>query len=200
MKEKILITCFEPFGGECFNASMAVAEEMPAQIGDMSAEKVLLPVEFGRSAEMAEEKAEALGARLVVCLGEARGRSAVTPEMLAINLKYASVPDNAGNSPRDEAVCEGGENAYFTPFPARRLALRIKENGVPAALSYSAGAYVCNDLYYRLLQKFSGSDTRVIFIHLPRENGGKTYADMAFAVSKALADVISAEDGEENVK
>lgn len=200
MEKKILITGFEPFGGESFNASAAVAGSMPRELAGMRAEKLILPVEFGRSAEIAAQKARELGAELIICFGEARARKAVTPELIAVNLAYAPIPDNAGKAPRDEAIDALGAAAYFTQFPARRLAESIKEKGVPATLSYSAGAYVCNDLYYRLLHEFEGSGTRTLFIHVPRAEGADAYEEMARAVSAALEEILCAESCAENVK
>ncbi len=194
MEKKILITYFEPFGGEGFNASAAVAEAMEEVIGGVPAEKLMLPVEFRRGAEIAAERAEETGASLIVCLGEARGRKAVTPELVAINLAHASIPDNAGAQPKDEPIDAGGAAAYFTRFPVRLLAEKINAEGAVASLSYSAGAYVCNDIYYRLLHKFEGSGTRTVFIHVPRADGEEAYKNMALAISRALAAVICEEN------
>ena len=194
MEKKILITCFEPFGGESFNASCAVAEAMAQSIGGAPAEKLMLPVEFGRGAEIASAYAEKTGASLIVCLGEARGRKAVTPELVAINLNHASIPDNAGAKPQDEPIDKNGAAAYFTRFPVRKLAEKIGAEGAAASLSYSAGAYVCNDLYYRLLSRFEGSGTRAVFIHIPRADGAEAYKNMASAISRALSDVICEEN------
>jgi pyroglutamyl-peptidase len=194
MEKKILITYFEPFGGEGFNASAAVAEAMPENIGGVPAEKLVLPVEFGRGAETALACAAKTGASLIVCLGEARGRKAVTPELVAINLNHASIPDNAGKKPQDEPIDKCGAAAYFTRFPARKLAEKISAEGVASMLSYSAGAYVCNDLYYRLLRELEGSDVRAVFIHVPREDGENAYKNMAFAISGALAEIITEEN------
>ncbi len=191
MKKEILITSFEPFGGEAANASAAVAAALPCNFAGMEAEKITLPVEFARAAEIAEAKARMLGAKYVFCLGQAGARSAVTPELVAINLMHASFPDNAGREPRDEPISAEGAAAYFTRFPARRLAERIKAHGAASALSYSAGAYVCNDLYYRLLAAFGGSETRVLFIHVPRESEKLTAADMARAISASLAEILA---------
>ena len=194
MEKKILLTCFEPFGGEWFNASAAVAGAMSESIGGAPVKKITLPVEFSRAAEKAYEYAEATGASLIVCLGEARGRKNVTPELIAINLNHASIPDNAGAKPQDEPIAPGGDAAYFTRFPARLLAEKINAEGVASALSYSAGAYVCNDLYYRLLQRFEASTTRAVFIHVPRADGEEAYKNMALAISNALDAVICEEN------
>lgn len=200
MKEKILITCFEPFGGESFNASAAVVAAMPEEIAGARAEKITLPVEFGRGAKLAIAAARKSRACLIVAFGEARARKAVTPELVAINHAYAAIPDNAGKMPRGESIDKGGAAAYFTPFPARRLAELIKEDGALSSLSYSAGAYVCNDLYYRLLHEFEGSGVRVLFIHVPRTESEAAYAETARAVAAALSKVLCEEADVENVK
>jgi pyroglutamyl-peptidase len=190
MENKILITSFEPFGGESFNASAAVAEHMPESLAGFYTEKITLPVEFGAGARFAAARARELSVRYIICFGEARARKAVTPELLAINLNYASIPDNAGNMPHDEEIIKGGAAAYFTRFPARRLAEKINEYGVTAALSYSAGAYVCNDLYYRLLDEWNESGVSVIFIHVPRAEAEENYKIMASAIANSLSAVI----------
>lgn len=190
MEKKILITSFDPFGGESFNASAAVAKAMPEKIGSIPAEKITLPVEFGRSAELALEAARETGASLLVLLGEARTRKAVTPELVAINHAYAQIPDNAGKMPSGEPIVENGAAAYFTDFPARRLAELIKANGVNSTLSYSAGVYVCNELYYRILSELCGSSTRAVFVHIPRAEREEGYREMARAISAALAEIL----------
>lgn len=91
----------------------------------------------------------------------------VTPEMVAINLRDASIPDNAGNAPRDEPVVPGGQTAYFTSVPIRKMVDLMKEGGIPCGISYSAGAYVCNDLFYSLRHSYEGRGTAVGFIHVP---------------------------------
>lgn len=190
MTEKILVTCFEPFGGEAINASMEVVRYLPESIAGMDTLKLVLPVEFGKSAVIASDAAKNMQAKAIVCFGEARGRVAVTPELVAINLNYASIPDNSGAEPKDEPINKDGATAYFTSFPARKLADKIKENGVPSALSYSAGTYVCNDLYYRLLDEFSGSGVDVLFIHVPRAAEGNEYDRIARVIFSSLDSVI----------
>ena len=91
----------------------------------------------------------------------------VTPEVVAINLREASIPDNAGNMPQNEPVCAGGPNAYFATAEIRRMTEAVKRCGIPCGLSYSAGAYVCNDLFYTLRHRYEGTKTRTGFIHVP---------------------------------
>ena len=104
---------------------------------------------------------------VILCIGQAGGRAAITPEQVGINLRYAPIPDNKGNQPTDEPIISGGATAYFSTLPVRRIAEAIKASGIPSQVSYSAGAYVCNDLLYTLLSRYDGSNTRVGFIHIP---------------------------------
>ena len=184
--KKLLITCFEPFGGETSNASAAGAEKIDDRIGDFAVEKLLLPVEFSRAAELAITKAEEIGADAIICFGQAGARNAVTPEMVALNLCYTSVPDNAGEAPQDKPVIFGAENALFATLPVRKMSQTLKENGVLSAVSYSAGTYVCNDLYFRVLHRFKDTGVRAAFIHVPRESEAFTAQKMANAVEKMI--------------
>ena len=165
----LLVTCFEPFGGREVNMSREAVLALPAEIGGRRLHKLCLPVAFGQAAEMAAAEALRLGASDILCVGEAGGRKALTPEMVALNLRYARIPDNEGASPLDEPVVPGGENALFSTLPARSMAAAIASAGLPGEVSYSAGAYVCNDLFYGLLHAFRGSEVRCGFIHDPAE-------------------------------
>lgn len=164
---KLLITGFEPFGGEAINPSWEALKLIPDVIKDFNIVKMEIPVVFGKAAEIIIEKAEEIGADVILCIGQAGGRDAITPEMLGINLRHASIPDNEGNQPLDEKIIEGGDVAYFTTLPARAIAEKISAKGIGAKVSYSAGAYVCNDVIYSLLAHFNGSDVKLGFIHIP---------------------------------
>ena len=104
---------------------------------------------------------------VILCIGQAGGRNAITPELVAINLRHAKILDNAGYQPKDEPIIKGGACAYFSTRPVRKMADAINSVGIASQLSYSAGAYVCNDLLYTLLARFDGTQTRVGFIHIP---------------------------------
>lgn len=183
----LLITSFEPFGGEAENASMLAVDALPASIGPWRLQKAVLPVEFGTAADRAIALQEVCGAKVVVCVGQAAGRAAVTPELVALNLQYASIPDNAGRSPRDVPAVPGAREAYFSTLPVRAMADAIRSNGIPAALSLSAGAYVCNDLYYRLLHHYANTGVRVAFIHVPAASGTPSMEPAVAARALALA-------------
>ena len=165
--KKLLITGFAPFDGETTNPSWDAVCQLPQEIGRYVLTKRLIPVVFGKAADAVMNAAEELQPDVILCIGQAGGRSAITPELVGINLRHASIPDNDGNQPQDMPILSGGENAYFSTLPVRKMAAAISDAGIPAQVSYSAGAYVCNDVLYTLLARFQGSDTRVGFIHVP---------------------------------
>ena len=168
-KGSSLLTCFEPFGGRELNMSRAAVMALPEEAAGRKLIKLCLPVVFGQAAEIAAAEAKRLGVSAVLSVGEAGGRKAMTPELVALNLRYARIPDNLGQTPVDEPVVPGGENALFSTLPARSMAAAIAAAGLPGEASYSAGAYVCNDLFYGLLHAFRGTEVRCGFIHVPAE-------------------------------
>lgn len=164
---KLLVTGFEPFGGESINPSWEAVRLLPDQMDGWELMKIQLPTVFGLAAEKAIQAAEAWKPQAILCIGQAGGRKAVTPEMVAINLRYAAAPDNAGTLPKDEPIALDGPSAYFSTVPVRRMADAIAAAGYPGAVSYSAGAFVCNDLLYSLLHRFRHSSLQIGFIHVP---------------------------------
>lgn len=165
----LLITGFMPFGGGDRNPSWEAVSELPDQIGEWALIKLLLPVEFGNAARLAIAKAEACHADAVLCVGLAAGRMAVTPELVGLNARDASIADNAGQKFSGEPIKPDGPAAYFSTLPVRKMTDAILGARIPAMLSYTAGAYVCNDLLYTLLDHFSGTATRAAFVHIPLE-------------------------------
>ena len=165
--KKLLITGFEPFGGEEINPSWEAVLRLPDQINEYTLLKLRLPVEFGGAAECVLRVFEDTQPDVILCIGQAGGRNAITPELVAINLRHAKIPDNAGYQPTDEPIIKDGNLAYFSTLPVRKMADAIQSAGIASQVSYSAGAYVCNDLLYTLLSRFDGTQTRVGFIHIP---------------------------------
>lgn len=155
---KITVTGFEPFGGSERNASW----EAVRQLAD--ADTVMLPVSFERACRMIREIA-ASGADAVICVGEAAGRDRISVERVAVNLMDARIPDNDGYQPADVPVCPGRPDGWFTALPVRRI-LKETEN---TEISYSAGTYVCNAVFYSLMDEIQlrGNRTRGGFIHVP---------------------------------
>lgn len=181
---KLLITGFDPFGGEMINPSWEAVSRLPDEIGGYVLTKKRIPVVFGEAADAVLEAASAVSADVILCIGQAGGRSAITPELVAINHRHASIPDNKGNRPSDEKIDEKGAAAYFSTVPVRRISDAIAASGVSSQVSYSAGAYVCNDVLYTLLKHYDGSNVKVGFIHIPysKEQGKEP--------SMALEDII----------
>lgn len=165
--KKLLITGFEPFGGQPVNPSWEAVAQLPDIIDQWQLHKLRIPVEYGEAARLTLEKAREMGAEAVISVGQAGGRGAVTPEVIGIDLREATIPDNAGRLCKGEPIEEGGPDGIFSTLPVREMAAAIGEKGIPAKLSYSAGAYVCNDVLYTLLRHFEGTAVRAGFIHVP---------------------------------
>ena len=165
--KKLLITGFDPFGGETINPSWEAVKLLPEQIGNFVLCKLQVPTIFGLAAEKALEKAAGFQPDMILCIGQAGGRSAITPERIAVNIRDARIPDNAGNQPRGLLVAEDGPAAYFTTVPVNEMVSAISAVGVPSVASNSAGAFVCNDTLYALLHHYAGTATKVGFIHVP---------------------------------
>ena len=164
---KLLVTGFEPFGGQALNPAWEAVRLLPDQVGGFEISKLLVPTVFGLAAEVVLAQAEIVQPDAILCVGQAAGRASVTPEWVAINLRYGRIADNAGICPRDEPVIPEGPDAYFSTLPARTMADAIQRAGLPGEVSYSAGTFVCNDLLYCLLQSYHGSRIRVGFVHVP---------------------------------
>jgi pyroglutamyl-peptidase len=165
--KKLLITGFDPFGGESVNPAREAVMALPDAVGDYTLTKLEIPTVFGLAAETVLRTAEEIRPDAILCVGQAGGRAAITPEVVAINLREARIPDNHGNQPQNLPVIEGGPAAYFSTLPVRHMVEAVKAEGIPCALSYSAGVFVCNDLLYTLLHRYGGTDVRVGFIHIP---------------------------------
>ena len=189
--KKLLITGFEPFGGETVNPSWEAVMRLPETIGEYTLTKRLIPVVFGKAFETVMKTADGLCPDVILCIGQAGGRAAVTPELVGINLRHASIPDNDGLQPKDEPILPAGAKAHFSPLPVRKMAEAIAATGVPSHVSYSAGAYVCNDVLYTLLSHYERRDTRVGFIHVPYSTEqGKTPAMEMADIMKGLTAAI----------
>lgn len=165
--KKLLITGFEPFDGQTVNPSWEAVALLPETVGPWKLHKLRIPVEYGEAARLTLEKARELGADAVLSVGQAGGRGAVTPEAIGIDLREASIADNAGRLCSGEPIDPEGPDGLFSTLPVRKMVAAIGEKGIPAKLSYSAGAYVCNDVLYTLLRQFEGTAVRAGFIHVP---------------------------------
>ena len=173
MSIDVLLSGFVPFDGAELNESWeAVRESVPALVArGVDAEAVELPVEFGAGSALLAEAVRALRPSLVVAVGLAAGRSAITPERVAINLRDARIPDNAGASPVDEPVVPGAPVGRFSTLPIKAMVAALAADGVPAAVSQTAGTYVCNDVFYALQHLLATEPAlegiRGGFVHVP---------------------------------
>lgn len=165
---KILLTGFDPFGGATINPAWETAKRVKARAG-IEIIPLMVPTVFGRSIETVTAAMEKHCPDAVLCLGQAGGRSDITPERVAINLNDARIPDNDGVTLIDTPIYEDGETAYFSSLPVKAMIEAIHEVGLPASLSNSAGTYVCNHLMYGLLytiaKRYPGM--RGGFVHIP---------------------------------
>ncbi len=166
---RILVTGFDPFGGAERNRSWEAVSLLSDVIADCEIIRVKIPTVFGEGARTAMKSADEIGADIILCVGEAGGRTCVTPEVIGINLRDASIPDNAGRQPAGEPVIPGAEDGYFATVPVRRIRDAILALDIPCELSYSAGTFVCNDVLFTLLNRYRGTGMRVGFIHVPAD-------------------------------
>lgn len=164
---KLLITGFDPFGGASINPAWAAVKLLPDSIGDFELCKLGIPTVFGLAAERVIAKAEEFRPHVILCVGLAGGRDAVTPERIGVNIRDARIPDNAGNQPLGELIAPDGPAAYFSTVPVKEMAAAIRSAGIPGVVSNTAGTFVCNDTLYTLLHRYAGTEVRVGFIHVP---------------------------------
>lgn len=168
-EDVVLVTGFEPFGGEALNPSAEICNRLPRSIAGMRVETCLVPCEFRHSIEVVAEAIDRHRPLLVLSLGQAGGRSRLGVERVAINVDDARIEDNAGERPIDEPIASNGPPAYFATLPIKAMVAAMHAAGVPAEVSNSAGTYVCNHLMYGVLHFIaaSGADARAGFIHVP---------------------------------
>lgn len=165
----ILVSGFEPFGGDTINASWEAVRALPDQINGACVTTVCLPVEYVRSWQLLRQAIEKLRPDAVVSVGQAGGRGAITPEKIAVNLMSGRIADNAGVLHCGEKISEDGDDGYFATLQTEAIVDAIRSEKIPAEMSYTAGTYVCNCLMYNLLHylKREMPAARGGFIHLP---------------------------------
>jgi len=160
---KVLLTGFEPFGTATSNPS----GEIVKQISGDNIVTAILPVAYAQSGERLLQLIAEHNPDVVICLGQAEGRTQITPEKVAINLDDARLADNDGVLRNDVKIIESGPDAYFSTLPINEIVEAIKAKGVPATVSLSAGAFLCNHVFYVAQNKFAGTKVRSGFVHLP---------------------------------
>jgi pyroglutamyl-peptidase len=164
-----LVTGFEPFDGDRINPSSAALRRLPARLGGLSLATRVLPCVFGEAGAALEAAIAETAPDLVLAVGLAGGRAELSLERVAINLDDARIADNAGNRPIDRPVVAGGPAAYFATLPIKAAAAALREAGLPAAVSNSAGTFVCNHVFYRLMHAAATAAPgfRAGFLHVP---------------------------------
>jgi pyroglutamyl-peptidase len=164
----ILLTGFEPFAGATSNPSWDAAQRVAESwTGPETLIIDRLPVAFRGAGDSMRILIDGLSPDVVIAVGVADGRSAITPERVALNLEDARIPDNAGEQPVDAAVVDEAPAAYFSGLPVKDMVEKMREAGIPADVSQSAGSYVCNSLMYQLMREIDGTDIVGGFIHVP---------------------------------
>ncbi|WP_125154705.1 pyroglutamyl-peptidase I [Clostridium rectalis] len=166
---KILVTGFDPFGGEKVNPAFEVIKKLENTIGSIEIIKLEVPTAFNASIEKACEKIKEINPDAVICIGQAGGRSDITVERVAININDARIADNLKQQPIDTLIDEEGKNAYFATIPIKAIVNEIRKEGIPASVSNTAGTYVCNHLMYGVLNYIhkNSLNTKAGFIHIP---------------------------------
>ena len=165
----ILVTGFQPFGGEKINPAWEAIRVLPDSIVGSKVVKLQIPVVFGVGADVVSTVIDHINPDIVLCVGQAGGRAKITPEFVGINYRDARIPDNDGNQPHAQRIVEDGPDAYFATLPVRAMTEAMNKSGIPAALSYTAGTYVCNDVMYSMLHVLATKypNARGAFMHVP---------------------------------
>lgn len=166
--KKVLLTGFEPFGNASFNPSGAVVKEIEKiSLAGIQIVTEILPVEFQRSAALLLKKIKEVNPDIVISLGQAEGRDFIGLEQVAINLADARIPDNAGVTLENTPIDEKAPDAFFTTLPIREIVKAIQGFQIAAKVSFSAGAFICNEIFFATQRELLESNTISGFIHLP---------------------------------
>ena len=167
--KKILITGFEPFGGEKINPALEVIKLLPNIISGNEVKVLEIPTIWKESIDKIETEIKKFKPDFILSIGQAGGRTDISIERVAINIDDFRIKDNAGNQPIDEKIFEDGENAYFSTLPIKAIQKSIMENKIPASISNTAGTFVCNHVFYgvRYLTEKRYKNIKSGFIHIP---------------------------------
>ena len=166
---KLLLTAFDPFGGEKINPALEAVKRVQDKIGDLEIVKLEVPTVFYKSIDTVANAIEKEHPDVVLCIGQAGGRFDLTPERVAININDARIPDNEGNQPTDKIIQEDGKSAYFSNLPVKAMVKHMNDNQIPATLSNTAGTFVCNHVMYGILYMIDKKYPNIKggFIHIP---------------------------------
>lgn len=166
---KVLLSGFDPFGGESINPALEVVKSVADKIDDIEIKKIEIPTIFKKSVDVILKEAKEFKPDAILSIGQAAGRFDISLERVGINIDDARIKDNEGNQPFDIKIYEDGENAYFSNLPLKKIMQNLKDESIPAHISNTAGTFVCNHVLYSILYhinknkiaKFGG------FIHIP---------------------------------
>ena len=191
-KKKILITAFDPFGSESVNPALEAVMQLPDEIDGTQIIKLELPTVYGRSADILYKALEAEKPDVVICVGQAGGNAGISVERVAINIDDARAADNDEVVHEDVPIVPGGPVAYFSTLPVKAIVAALRAAGVPAAVSNSAGTFVCNHVMYAALHYAAcrQSGLRAGFVHIPYLPG--QVVDKPGVASMAVGTVVEA--------
>jgi pyroglutamyl-peptidase len=166
---KALVTGFDAFGGDEVNPSSLAVGRLKKRLGKVAVQAAELPTSFARSTEALRAAIAKAKPDIVLCVGQAGGRSELCLERVAINVQDARIRDNDGKQPIDKPVVAGGPSAHFTTLPIKACVAAMRQAGVPAAVSNTAGTFVCNHIFYALMDMAAAhpSPLRGGFLHIP---------------------------------
>jgi pyroglutamyl-peptidase len=207
-----LVTGCEPFGGEAVNPAFEALAQLSPRIGALAVAMRVLPAVFGRALDALGEAVAEIAPDIVLCVGLAGGRAALSLERVAINIDDARIPDNAGQQPIDRPCIPSGPPAYFSTLPIKAAVAALREAGLPAVVSNTAGTFVCNHVFYGLMHLAATRRPalRGGFLHVPylpsqaaRHHGAPSMAleqivrgiEIVLSVAAARADDIAAVEG-----
>ncbi|GMA08216.1 pyrrolidone-carboxylate peptidase [Tetragenococcus halophilus subsp. flandriensis] len=201
---KILVTGFDPFGGEKINPAWEAVKKLPDTIKEAQIVKEEIPTVYHKSADICKQAIQIHQPDIVLNIGQAGGRFTITPERIAINVDDARIPDNEENQPIDQTIQTDGQAAYFTQLPVKAMVENVRNNGFPAAVSNSAGTFVCNHIMYQVQYMIDKEfpNMKGGFIHVPfiaeqvvdkPNQPFMQIADIAFCIEKAIEAIVSFE-------
>lgn len=207
---KILVTGFDPFGSDKINPAIEAVKKLPDTIKGAKIIKLEIPTVFNKSAQVVHQAIVKEQPDYVLNVGQAGGRSALTPERVAININDGRIPDNDGYQPLDEPIQPDGDTAYFTQLPIKAMAKAIRAAGLPAIVSNTAGTYVCNHIFYQVqyMRTKEFPKLKAGFIHIPflpeqvitRPNQpSMALADIVKGLTAAIGAIVE-HDGQSDIK
>lgn len=167
-RPRFLVTGFDPFGGESLNPSFETVRLLDGDRLGVDLHKLEVPTRFGTGARTLLDEIDRLRPDFVLCMGQAGGRSRICLEKAALNIRAASIPDNAGYRPAEEPAISGAPAAYLNDLDLYGLTARLNADAPVCQVSYFAGTFVCNELYFSLLHRVNTvGDCRGLFVHVP---------------------------------